>query len=86
MVKYYFLETSIMGTVRRLLVLMIAPCFLYRESECTLVRNGITQLLLLNGKMNFEQAEKRCEKEESYKMLEIRSELEWSEVIRRYSI
>ena len=75
-----------MATVRSLLILMIVACFLYRESECTLVRDGITQLLDLGEFMSFDQAEKRCEKEGPYKMIEFRSELEWDEVIRRYSI
>ena len=82
----YFLETAIMGTVRSLVVLMIVPCFLYRESESTLVRDGITQLLYVDKIMSFDQAEKRCKDIGSYKMIEIRSELEWSEVIRRNSI
>ena len=75
-----------MRTVRSLLMLMIVACFLYRESEGTLVRDGITPLLYVDERLTFEQAEKRCKDEGSYKMIEFRSESEWDEVIRRYSI
>ena len=69
-----------------LLMLMIFPCFLYRESACTLIRNGITQLQYVEEYMDFDQAEKRCEDEGSSRLLEFRSELEWNEVMSECSI
>ena len=63
-------------------------CIFSKESECTIYRGGMGQLVFLDEMMTFEAAERRCLSRNGAQLVELRNEEEWSEVkwIHTYDI